>query len=98
MPEERDVAIDQVEAAFFGLSAESGGDDDDVAVRAAIVSAGVDLLIAGYAGAVHQVEGLALGHLIVCVQEMDFADDCGALEGEGCVAADPAPAAYGLWP
>jgi hypothetical protein len=25
---------------------------------------------------------------------MDFADDCGALEGEGCVAADPAPAAY----
>ncbi len=58
-----------------------------------VVSAGVDFLIAGDACAVHEIERLALGHLFVGVEEMDFADDGRALERESCVASDSAAAA-----
>ena len=91
--EQRDIAVDQIEPAFVRLSAEASGDDHHVAVGAAVVAAGVDFLIAGDAGAVEEVEGLAGGELLVGVEQVDFADDPGTLQGKRRVGADPAAAA-----
>ena len=55
--------------------------------------AGGDALVAGQAGAVQQVEGLALGHVLVGVDQAHVADDAAALQGEGRHAADQAAAA-----
>ena len=50
--EERDIAIDQIEPAFVGLSPQAGGDHDHVAVGAFLVIARIDFLIARDARAV----------------------------------------------
>ena len=80
--EERDVAVDQIQPALIRLAAQPGGDADQIRIRAFLVPAGVDLLIAGDAGAVEQIERFALGHLFVGIEDVDFADDAGALQRE----------------
>ena len=58
--EQRDVAVDQVEPALVGLSAQAGGDADQVAGGDQFVGAGTDALIGDEGCAVQEVEGLAL--------------------------------------
>ena len=55
--------------------------------------AGGDALIGGQAGAVQQIEGLALGHVLVGVDEANAADDAAALQGVRRHAADQTAAA-----
>src|SRR5581483_8133861 len=61
--EQIDIAIDEIEPALVGLAAQAGGDDDDLAVLDLCHVAGADALTADDAGAVQEVEGLALGEL-----------------------------------
>src|SRR5207248_3707184 len=91
--EEVDVAADEVEAALVGLAAQAGGDDDDVAAGDLVHAAGADALVGDEAGAVEQVGRLALGEILVGVDEADAADDAAALQGERGRAADQATAA-----
>ncbi len=78
--EQIDVAIDEIEPALVGLAAQPGGDDDDVARGDLAHVAGADALIGDQAGAVQQVERLALGHFLVGVDQADAADDAAALQ------------------
>ncbi len=79
--------------ALLGLAAQPGGDADEIRVGDLLVVPGVDLLIAGHARAVEQVERLARGHLLVGIEDVNFADDAGALKGKRRVATDPSAAA-----
>ena len=91
--EQIDIAIDEVEPALVRLAAQAGGDDDDIAGRHIAHVAGADALVGDQAGAVQQVERLALGHVLVGVDEADAADDAAALQGIGRHAADQTAAA-----
>src|SRR5690606_7106415 len=91
--EERDVAVDEVEARLVGFAAQAGGDDVDVAVGRGGVVAGGDALAADHRAAVQEIEGLAGGVVGVGVDELDVRDDAGALQGKRGVGSDAAAAA-----
>ena len=91
--EERDVAVDEVETGFVGLAAKAGGDDEDIAVLGSGVIAGVDALVGDRGGAVQEIEGLAFGHVIVGIENLNLRNNAGALERECCVGTDAATAA-----
>ena len=73
--EERDVAVDEIEARLVRLAAQTGGDADDVRIRAIGVGAGVDVLVRAKCRAVEEVERLALGRGLVGVEDDDLLDD-----------------------
>ena len=91
--EEADVAVDEVEAGFVRLAAESGGDADEVGCRAIGVGAGVNALVGAVGSAVQEVEGFALGGGLVGVEDDEVFHDPGTLQGEGGATADAAAAA-----
>ena len=91
--EQRDIAVDEIEAGFVGLAAEAGGDDENIAVLRAGVITGVDALIGDGRGAVQEVERLTVSHVGIGVEDLDFGYDAGALECEGGVGTDAATAA-----
>ncbi len=94
--EQRDVAIDEVEARFVGLAAQAGGDEKKIAVRGPGVIAGVNLLVTGEGAAVEQVQRFAFGHFFIGVEDLDLRDQPAALQGERGARPDPpAPADYG---
>ena len=50
--EQRDIAIDEVQARFIRLAAKASRDEENVAVGGARVIAGIDALVRGESGAV----------------------------------------------
>ena len=91
--EKRDVAIDEIEPRFVRLPPQTGGDADDVGVRAVGVIARADDLVAAKRRAVQKVERLAFRRRLVGVEDEDFADDAAALQRERRTRTDAATAA-----
>src|SRR5205807_1332709 len=91
--EEIDVAIDEIKTALVGFAAQTGGDDDDIARGNIVHRAGADALVGAETGAVQQVERLALGHVLVGVDDAEVTGDAAALKRERRHAANQAAAA-----
>ena len=78
--EQRDVAVDEVEARLVRFAAQAGGDEEEVAVRGASVIARVNFLVAGERAAVQEVERLAFGHVLVGVEDLQLGHEAAALQ------------------
>ncbi len=91
--EQLDVAVDQVEAAFVGLAAQSRRDDDEIRVGGLLGAAAGDPLIGHERAAVHQIERLAVGQLAVHVDQGDLADHPPGLQREARAGTDESTAA-----
>src|SRR6266545_1316741 len=91
--EQCDIAIDEVEPRLVGLAAQSGGDEEEVAIGCARVVTRIDFLVAAEGAAVEQVERFALGHVPVGVEDLYLSDQSGALQGERRAGTDAATAA-----
>ena len=69
---EADVTVDEIQTAFIGLAAQAGGDDKDVRVSSAVVITCIDALIVQAGSTVQEVEGLAVGKVLVGIKNLDF--------------------------
>src|ERR1043166_8882775 len=88
--EERDVAIDEIEARLIRLAPQSRRDEKDFAVRRAIIIARINFLIATKRAAVQQVERFALRHVFVGIEDLDFSDESATLQRERRARTDAA--------
>ena len=68
------------EARCIRLAAQAGGDEENVAVRGASVVARVNLLVAAERAAVQQVERLALGQVLVRIENLQLGHQAAALQ------------------
>lgn len=92
--EERDVAVDELEAGLVGLAAETGGYDHTVAaVDHAVIAAAGEPLVRRERCAVAQVQSLARGHFRVHVDERHLADHAAELKRVRRVGSDAATTA-----
>ena len=89
--EKRNVAVDEVEAGFVRLAAQTGGDDDAVHIGAIGIGTGADDLVAAEGSAVQEVESFAFRHCLINVETYDLADYAGALKRK-CGIGTYAPA------
>src|SRR5438046_3443503 len=91
--EQRDIAVEQIEAGLIGFAAQAGGDQENIAIGRAIVFADINLLVAGKSGPVQKIERFAFGHLFVGVEDLEFRNEAAALQRKGRTRTDSAATA-----
>ena len=86
------VLVDQVQAGLAGLLGGAGGDNDDGRIGDRLIAGGVNLHGAGIGQAVADVHCLALGTVLVRVDEHHFREQSALHQGKGRGGADEAAA------
>lgn len=96
MPEERDIALEQIEPGLAGVLPGAGGDDAEVGVGGGgVVEGGVDLDAGEEGGGVLEVEDLAAELVGVGVDEGELVGEVLGDDGLGDGHADVAHADHG---
>ena len=93
MSRKSDVAVDQIEPAFVGLSGRPAVTQTQVRLRHQLIRATLDPLIGDEGRAVAQVKSLPLDQIRVDVQQVDVADNASRLQREGRARANQSAAA-----
>ena len=80
--EQRDIPVNQIEAGFIWFAAQACRYEENVAVSSSGVIARVNPLVSSKGATVKQIEGFAVGQILVRIEKLDFRHQPRALQGK----------------